>query len=173
MSEFKKYTIGQQLKESEDSFKTFGRTERTELIKRLFACFFKDTNYSVYANKMGDESKWHLITDEQEWLFDLIIVDTEESEFENIPFITKTVLSLESELEGNIKAVIDDFQKLLIANSDYKVMVFNCHSTELKSLTSYMETNIKNYKKANGIFYLVSFLNDLCTFELIEIITDN
>lgn len=53
-----------------------------------------------------------------------------------------------------------DFQKLLISNSKYKVIVFRCHSSELNSFFDYMKKNIKSYNSANGKFFLIGYANN-------------
>ena len=155
------------LKSISDKYQKFDRGQVTLEIKQLFAAIFIK-EYDVYANKMG-ENKWDYVTDVKEYLYDLIVVKEDKSEIENVPYICKTILALESELDNGFKSVMDDFQKLLISNSDYKVMIFKCHSTELTDYLSYMEKNLNHYAAANGTFYLISYLNDKLIFEIKQI----
>ena len=155
------------------SIDVYNRTKITLDIKRLFAEFFCKPNtenvYSISANKMGEgKEKWDYIDYDQEFMFDLTVVEEEMSGIKGVPpYIIKTILSLESELDGNLKLVIDDFQKLLLSNSEFKVMVFKCHSNEFEQWTNYMKKNIDKYKNTNGTFFLIGFLNDKNKFNII------
>jgi hypothetical protein len=149
------------------SIKPFDRPKMTFEIKKLFSSLFFD-KYEVYSNKMG-ENKWDLVTDEKEFLFDLIVVEETDSDKEKIRFVNKTVLTLETEFEQIFKSVIYDFQKLLVANSDIKVIAFRCHSNDLHEYLDYMKKNIKVYKPLHGEYYFVSYLNDKLEFSFGEI----
>jgi hypothetical protein len=46
-----------------EDFFSIQRSERTERIKKLFASIFQETDYAIYANKMGSD-KWNYITDD-------------------------------------------------------------------------------------------------------------
>ena len=139
----------------------------SQLIKITFASLFKDTNYEVYSIIHGNNEG--LLTESTEWLFDLIVTQEMKSEINGLQdYLIDTILVLESEISTGFNGVMYDFQKLLISNSKYKVIVFRCHSSDLKSFFEYMKKNIKNYSTSNGKFFLIGYLNDCRTYSISE-----
>ena len=106
----------------------------------------------------------------QLYLFDAIVVETKKFDYK-FDYFTRTILTLESELSGTtLKDIVDDFQKLLVSNSEYKVMVFKCHSSEFDEWTKFLKDNINIYYKPKiGIYYLVAYLTDKLKFEILEL----
>jgi hypothetical protein len=134
-------------------------TESSIAIKKLFSSFFNnDEKFTIYANHIGKD--WDKYVDEEvEYLYDLTVIVNELSNIE-FPFLTKTLLVLESEW-GNLKQIVEDFQKLLISNATYKVLVFQQNQIEnIDTIFTFLETNIEIYNRSNGTFYLCCFINN-------------
>lgn len=145
----------------ENALKLLNGKFDTPSIKRTFASLFKGTGFYVYANINGYNNNEELIEELIEWLFDLIVVQEIKNEiYGQQDYLTDTILSLESEMSSSFNGVMYDFQKLLISNSKYKVILFRCHSSELDLYFNYMIKNIKHYKSANGKFYLIGYANN-------------
>jgi hypothetical protein len=153
----------------ENALKLLNGDIDTPTIKRTFASFFKGTNYDVYTIIQGYDDTEGLLTQSTEWLYDLIVTQEVESEIHGESFLTDSILVLESEISDNFKGVMYDFQKLLISNSLFKVIVFRYHSTELDLYIDYMKRNIKSYKSANGKFFLIGYLNDGGQYSVSEV----
>jgi hypothetical protein len=137
----------------------FGREKFTVEIKHKFASLFEATEFGVYANKIGDDPNSYF-SYKQEYMYDLAVFEEKQSPRNDVDFVVRTILALESEWSSNFKGVIDDFQKLLVANAMNKVMVFRCHSSELEDYTGFMMQNINEYSGGSGKFFLVAFISD-------------
>jgi hypothetical protein len=146
-----------------DANASFNREIFTVEIKHKFASLFESTSFDIYANKIGDDPNCYF-SYSQEYLYDLTVFEEKPSSRANINFLVKTILVLESEWSGNFKEVIDDFQKLLVANAINKVLVFKCHSTELDGYIGFMNQNIKEYIGGSGNYLLISYINDMHKF---------
>lgn len=142
----------------------------TFILKTVFANLFKDTEYEIYTTLSKGGHGQELISQNLEWLYDLVVV--REIPCETVgkqTFLTETVLALESEMCSNFNHVMYDFQKLLTCNSRYKVMLFRDHSKILGEYYRYMEDNIKLYQNSNGIFFLIGYSNDKMNYEVKEV----
>jgi len=96
----------------EEAFKgSWSDSVWTREIKNRVARIGKLLKFSVCANR-SDHS------DDHEWLYDLIWLDADENNL-----LLSAPLSMEIEW-GSLEDIIYDFEKLLTANSKYKVMVF-------------------------------------------------
>lgn len=138
-------------------------------IKKFFAKKFANTGNFIYASGLPERHN----TENLEYLYDLTILQQNASNNATIkdPFVNKTILVLESEW-GNQKEIIYDFQKLLMSNSEYKVMVFQDYKLEDNNkdlVFNYMKENINKYRGINGIFILVCYLYYDGVFEVIAI----
>lgn len=137
----------------------FNKEKFTVEIKHKFASLFESTAFGVYANKVGkDPQKYFSWT--QEYLYDLTVFEEKQSPRSEVDFLVKTILVLESEWSGIFKGVMDDFQKLLVANAMNKVMVFKCHSSEFHDYAGFMLQNINEYNGGTGKYFLIAYLND-------------
>lgn len=137
----------------------FSREKFTVEIKHKFASLFESTEFGVYANRIGDDPNGNF-SYKQEYMYDLVVIEEKQSPRDDVYFLVRTILALESEWSGNFKGVIDDFQKLLVANATNKVMVFRCHSSEFDEYTGFMLQNINDYSGGSGKFFLVAYIND-------------
>lgn len=140
------------------------RKDLSKSIKFLFAKLFEqENNYYCYANCIADND-YSIIHGDSEFIFDLIVVEEYprgNSRVPNVHFIKKTVLALESELDSNLQAVLEDFQKLLVANAMEKVIVFRCHSSEFSEWIDCLTEHIKMYDSKNDErYHLIAKIND-------------
>ena len=138
----------------------------TNLIKVYFAKLFKDAErYCIYANQIGQENL-SFVDENIEYLYDLIVL-----EFENnnpMQNLLGTKLVLESEW-GKEKEIIDDFNKLLIANSEYKALVFQSSSfQDYTTFISQLKSRIDAYSPKIGKYFLCCFVNHKSLFEVHE-----
>ena len=123
----------------------------TKGIKEILVMKAKDFGYLVSANHCNG-------SDYPEWLFDLVWyeysgdVNNEERKYNllDIPLV------LESEW-GNRKDIIYDFEKLLIARSGHRVMIFQEKEREIQKLMDNLVGRIKAFKfTQKGDRYLFS-----------------
>jgi hypothetical protein len=156
-------TIEVKLHQIIDSHNSFNRDKFTLEIKHKFASLFEETTFEIYANRIGEDPNGYFSYG-QEYLYDLTVFEEKPSTRDDIRFVTKTILVLESEWATNFKCIIDDFQKLLVANAINKVLIFKCHSTELDGYIGFMNQNIKEYQNGTGNYFLSTYLSDMHKF---------
>ncbi len=135
--------------------KSQGKTTRewTEILNKEFiALAHSKPNYQIYTKTEGRD--WG------EWLYDITICKIDKTN----EFIQETILVLESEWKSDSNSINEDFQKLLLCNSKYKVMVFCYNENVIPKLIK----EIKMYKPINGTFIL-AFLKDDINIEFIYI----
>ena len=128
----------------------------TKNLNERFIDCFRRKGYRVYCKTKG--------ADDKEWLYDITICkQTDEN-------ICETYLVVESEWSKYEEDIWYDFQKLLLCNSKFKLMVFSCKNlTEQNKLFADMNTQIKSYQTCNGIFILACFVNNYgYEFEVID-----
>lgn|GEM_PF-6804469 len=128
----------------------------TETLNTEFIHFFQKKQLKVFCT--ADEA------DGKEWLYDITICKQTED------YIKETFLVAESEWSGSEEDIWYDFQKLLLCNSKYKVMIFiRKDEDEQNSMFSGMEDQIKLYNKCNGTFILAGFVNHIgYTFKIVD-----
>jgi hypothetical protein len=111
-----------------------GDDEWTAAIKRSLITLGRARGYSICAAGFPDEC-------EKEWLFDLVWYRNEPQEH-----LREIGLVLESELSKAPFEIKYDFEKLLVAKSPIKVMVFQDNNDNLPKLWSLLETGIRNFQ---------------------------
>jgi hypothetical protein len=160
------------------------RPRRTRLIKDRLSLLGKrkmkgKPEYQVYANGISDdlrqENGGHFKN--AEWLYDMHwYLDGKE------PYTT-TVVPLVMECEWNrvnrkdknkvpFSGIKYDFQKLLLANAELRLMIFKVNKTvHLEELHTYFIRNIKGYKHltVGSKFLFIAFPEDQNTFLYCEI----
>jgi hypothetical protein len=168
MKEFIILDIEEKLNDIKNRWPVTNRGMITLEIKMLFARLGQ--SFGVYANRMG-ENKWEYVTDEKEYLYDLLVLQEDENPIVGdaktpLPsFIRRAILAVECEFSQGLRHAVYDFQKLLISNADFKVFVCKCHSTQIKQHVEFFETNLNIYENLNGRFFLfITVTNDLHTF---------
>ena len=129
---------------AEKSIYTSSNTVWTKTLNEEFINFAHTNHLSVYCKTEG--------ADWGEWLYDLTICDQNNESL----YITSTKLVMESEWLPDDHSIIEDFQKLLLCNADYKVMVFYKNLAIIPDLMK----QIKSYKKANGTFILACYTDE-------------
>ena len=117
----------------------------TKRLNKEFISFAHKNNLKVYCKTKG--------ADWREWLYDLTICEQNNSSPYNI---TSTKLVMESEWIPKNDEIIEDFQKLLLCNSDYKILVFYKKSEIIPELIKH----IKSYSNTNGTFLLACYTED-------------
>ena len=113
-------------------------------------------NLNVLFKKFADKHSCEIYnkTLNKEWLYDITICKQSKG------FITETLLIAESEWSIYVEDIWYDFQKLLLSNSKYKVMIFSRKNiAEQEQMVTDMKKQIESYKSCNGIFLLACFIN--------------
>jgi hypothetical protein len=103
---------------------------------------------------------------ECEWLYDLVWY-REDAEGN----LAEVYLVLESEWEEAHAAITYDFQKLLLAKSPLKLMVFETNDLHISKLLDRMERGIRAFKtqSADENYIIAAFNNSTHTFEVRQI----
>jgi hypothetical protein len=138
----------QQVTEEADEKLIKGDTEWTYRIKELLAELGDKLDYSV---SVGGLEKF-----EREWLYDLVWY-TENDEH----FLNHVPLVMECEWGRSLKHVKYDFEKLLIANSDHRLMICQAKPNQFDEFRSYFYEAIKAYPNLQkGSRFLIAILDD-------------
>ncbi len=111
-----------------------GDKPRTAAIKRILITLGRARGYEVCASGFPGEC-------EKEWLFDLVWYRNEPKEH-----LREIGLVLESEWSRDPFQIKYDFEKLLVAKSPIKVMLFRDDRDNLPELWSLLETGIRNFQ---------------------------
>lgn len=135
------------------SSETRSNSKWTESLNKEFIKYAHNNGFSVYSKTKG--SDWG------EWLYDLTIC----KQLNKNSYILNTELVMESEWLPDDQSIIDDFQKLLLCNSHFKVMVFYKNQKMITELKKHIE----EYDKVNGTFILACYTDDQgYIFEVVE-----
>lgn len=130
--------------------------EWTAAIKRTLIALGKKHEYNICTAGFPDEC-------EREWLFDLVW-------YRNGPpeHLREIGLIVESEWSFNPKDIKFDFEKLLIAKSPIKVMIFQDYKGNADELCLLLETSIRTFKTeaANEKYILACYHNTKDVFEI-------
>ncbi len=131
-------------------------TDWTHNLNKEFITFAHNKDFKIYSKTQG--SNW------TEWLYDITICK------QTGEYIDETYLVAESEWSLYDEDIWYDFQKLLLSNSKYKVMIFQQKSTEdQEKMFTDMRKQIESYKTCNGIFILTCFQEDYgYEFEIVD-----
>tara|TARA_R110002073_G_scaffold17163_1_gene64953 strand:+ start:2045 stop:2593 length:549 start_codon:yes stop_codon:yes gene_type:complete len=123
----------------------FKPSDWTLRIKILLAEIGFTRDYSVWASGLNDIDESPARKVNQEWLYDLVWINYEgrgpTRTLRSIP------LAAESEM-GPWPEVIDDFEKLIIANADIKIMLF--HSNDVARAESMCDDLQKRVQEFEG-----------------------
>jgi hypothetical protein len=133
-----------------------GDGEWTAAIKRSLITLGRSKGYSVCASGFPEEC-------EREWLFDLVWYRNEPQEH-----LREIGLVLESEWSRNPAHIKYDFEKLLVAKSPIKVMVFQDDKDNLPKLWPLLEVSIRTFQTAptGEKYILVAYENAKDTFSV-------
>jgi hypothetical protein len=126
-----------------------GDGEWTKAIKRSLIALGKNKSYNICTSGFPDEC-------EREWLFDLVWYRNDPPEH-----LREIGLIVESEWSFNSTHIKFDFEKLLIAKSLLKVMIFQDFRDNSAELYSLLETGIRSFKTepANEKYILACYQN--------------
>ena len=149
------------------------RKPNSNAIKYNMVKLGHELGYRVYANGLTEEQKKEQFDKykfvNREFLFDIHWYKDKKKEY-YMPEIISLVA--ESELGDRRKgdqsklknpAVMFDFQKLLVANAELRLLIFKAKSRiELEALEKYFEKSIAAYKllQKGSIFLFTCFLHD-------------
>jgi hypothetical protein len=117
----------------------------TLCIKRQLAALGATHGYETCASGLPEQC-------EREWLYDLVW-------FRNGPDGTLQSVGLvaESEWSRNFSYIRYDFEKLLVAGSPLKLMIFQCREDELEGHFSKLEQSIRNFsQQLSGQIYVLA-----------------
>lgn len=177
LDEFERLLINGLTQKLSEFQKAKGKSYCTKTIKDTFASLIetKYSRYRIYANKRSEDNQSCNSKDNKpyygnkEWLFDFLCC---EEDIDKPYIITNYVLAMECEWEGqrqynNKSNTADsgasyekdlygstkyDFQKLLVSNCKYRIMIFKRHKSS-NEITKYFEdainscNNIKNNER--------------------------
>jgi hypothetical protein len=103
---------------------------------------------------------------EREWLYDLIWYRNSAD-----GHLSEVYLVLESEWNGAAADIKNDFEKLLLAKAELKIMVFQCFDQNLSDLFELLERGIRAFEKrsANETYILAAFNNSSYSFDVRQI----
>jgi hypothetical protein len=133
-----------------------GDREWTNTIKRGLIVLGKKKGYTVCASEFPDLC-------EQAWLYDLVWYRNDAQN----KHLAEIGLVLESEWLRDPEKIRYDFEKLLIAKSPLKVMIFQDFKDNLSQLWTLLEDGIRAFRteRANEKYILVVFREDNYAFE--------
>ena len=110
---------------------------------------------TVQASGLGDDT----IT---EWLFDLTWLKLDENKR-----LKSLKLAVESEWKRELKDIQDDFEKLLVTNAEYRLMICAPKTENIETIKEYFEHAVKNYKLlSKGARFLIAIFDDCETGEI-------
>ncbi len=133
----------------------------TAAIKRSLITLGTTKGYKICTSGFPDEC-------DREWLFDLVWYRNEPQEH-----LREIGLIVESEWSRDPSAIKFDFEKLLIAKSPIKVMVFQDYNDNRRELFALLETGVHTFQtEPSGEKYvLLCYQNDKDAFEWKTIIS--
>lgn len=118
---------------------------------------------------LGERHGWTICTGgfkdrfEAGWLYDLIWYDEADGH------LSEVYLVLESEWGRSRLQIKYDFEKLLLAKSTIKVMVFQTNNVEIEALFKYLEDGIRSFpllQSRDETYLLLAFNNDHFEFDI-------
>jgi len=133
-------------KDSKTDYKSWTRAIKTNLLNLAHQTF----DYYYYA---GTDNDYDITTNE--WLYDMVWYEAYDNKK-----IKRIRLVLECEWSTNFKEIEYDFQKILLAKSDLRVMIFQ--SLDAESITKSLINMIEQFKQATkGDEYLFAAWNEM------------
>lgn len=140
--------------EESHSGKIKGNTAWTLGIKEVFAKVGKSKGYEVCCS--GFPGVY-----DNEWLYDLIWYKDDSTKNDVYkPGLMEIPLVLESEWDLDFKEIKYDFEKLLLSNSKLKVMICQCHKSNLGKLKEYFSQAVDRFSRRHSDeLFLVSILD--------------
>lgn len=102
---------------------------------------------------------------QREWLYDLVWYKNDEKNY-----LQEVPLVMESEWGRKLDDIKYDFEKLLMANCEVKLMICQDGGETLTSLVNYFESSIKAFKNSsNACIYIIAvFENENYSFYIVK-----
>lgn len=126
-----------------------GRGDRhwTLRIKSKLAELGAQFHFDTCASGLPDQC-------EREWLYDIVWFRTAEGRLHEIGLVA------ESEWSINFDYIRYDFEKLLVATSPLKLMIFQCHEGQLEDYFTRLEQGVRAFKQqqSDHTYVLAAFL---------------
>ena len=114
-----------------------GNKTWTQEIKRILGELGTNKGYMIATSGFRDEF-------ESEWLYDLVwYYENENKMLVSVPLV------MESEWQSKLDAVKFDFEKLLLANAELRLMICQCKEWQTEEYLDYFRKAIINYKLGN------------------------
>jgi hypothetical protein len=105
----------------------------------------------------------------EEWLYDLVWYN--EEEIAGQKFLTDITLVMESEWKMHIEDIRFDFEKLLLANAPYKLMVCCVSEERLDVVKNYFQKAVNNYTQGSAddkyIIAILDYEQEIFQFEVL------
>lgn len=146
-------------------------------IENAFLNFQKSTDYNqkrgngiwtieirTLLAKLGDQRNYWIATPGWEggWLYDLVWYEKDEA-----GNLTRVPLVMECEWDLKLTGIKYDFEKLLLANAEHRLMICEAHPDNIEKWLAYFTSAIQTYKNGNkGDRFMIVILNsDSLEFE--------
>jgi hypothetical protein len=129
-----------------------GRSNWTSHVKVTFIELAAQQGYKVCASvpeevRENVKVKYPHCLEWGEWLYDLVWYSEQDSGMQE-PFTTSVPLVMECEWDIGIPALALDFNKLLVANADLRVMVCGCYEDgQAAVIRKYCERAVQAYEQ--------------------------
>ncbi|MBN9382336.1 MAG: hypothetical protein J0H74_16325 [Chitinophagaceae bacterium] len=123
-------------------------TTWTEAIKRLLIDLGKKSGYQICTSGFPNET-------EPGWLYDLVWYQENEQRY-----LLDVPLVVESEWNENYGHIKFDFEKLIAARANHRLMVCQCRTLRKEERLEYFRNAIKTYRHCQpGDRYLIALLD--------------
>jgi hypothetical protein len=135
------------------------------LVKTAFIQLAEKQGYKV-CTALSEEAKLTLTDDERkcvewgEWLYDLVWYAYEKDDETGVEHTTSVPLVMECEWNISLKDIATDFDKLLVANADLRVMVCGWYDPgEPDAIITYCERAVQSFEQGRyGDQFLICIL---------------
>jgi len=137
-------------------------TDWTYRIKELLGNLGENLNLEVCTS--GFSGKF-----EPEWLYDLVWYLEKQDRLKKVPLV------MESEWSSTLPGVKYDFEKLLVANAELRLMICQARPEQMHEFKEYFTDAIKKYEQLNkGDKFLVAIFEDYGSerFEFLSIVKE-
>lgn len=126
-----------------------GKKESTKEVKTKLCQTGRCLDYRVAARDVDDNDR-----DDKEWLFDVVWMSLA---WKPRRQLERIYLAVESEW-GNCGDILDDFEKLLVARSDVRLMIFQAsNEVEVRKMFDLLEREAQGFEQSQaGDCYLLA-----------------
>ena len=121
------------------------REKWTKLIKVRLTELGRDHKFAVCASGVNDKAHWGEFVYDLCWLKYVSYYDTRDP-YEPTDYLLRVPLVMESEW-GNEREISDDFEKILMARADLRVMIFQHDKpADIDDITRHLTTYIRRFR---------------------------